>query len=118
MVDYNRLQRVIGHSGFHKLGYIASRVTFDFSAVYLIYEPRKHDVIYIGETNSLYNRITEHIKGIGRYSLLLKIRRRHEMPQNLKEYSIKYIVVDDFRERKFNENVLLGVYEPMLNYTR
>ena len=118
MVSYNRMQRVIQHSRFHKLGYIASRMNFDFSAVYLIYEPRNHEVIYIGETNSLYNRISEHIHGKGRYSLILKIRTRPEMPQNIREYSIKYISVDGFRERKFSENVLLGVYEPMLNYTR
>ena len=112
------MQRVIEHSRFHKLDYITHRIGFDFSAVYLIYDPHGRDVIYIGETNSLYNRITEHVKGIGRYSLILKIRRRPELPQKISEYKIKYIVVDDFRERKFSENLLLGIYKPMLNYTR
>ena len=118
MVDYNRLQRVITHSRFHKLDYIIHRMNFDFSAVYLIYDPKGNEVIYIGETNSLYSRITEHVKGLGRYSLVLKIKRRPEMSQKIEDYKIKYITVEDFRERKFSENLLLGIYKPMLNYTR
>ena len=118
MINYSRMQRVIEHSRAHKLGYISHRVGFDLSAVYLIYHPKTHEVIYIGETNSLYNRVNEHIKGIGRSSLRLKVRKRPELPQLILEYGIKYIAVDDYRERKFSEDILLGIYRPMLNYTR
>ena len=96
----------------------SNRMNFDFSAVYLIYDPKGNEVIYIGETNSLYSRITEHVKGLGRYSLVLKIKRRPEMSQKIEDYKIKYITVEDFRERKFSENLLLGIYKPKLNYTR
>ena len=115
MTDYKRMQKVIEKTRFHLLSYVASRPTFDFPAVYLIYNPSKN-VVYIGQTKTLYERANEHLKGNDRYAVSRKIKRFPKMSQKIEKYYIKYIRIDDYRERCFSECILLGVHQPILNY--
>lgn len=117
MVDYNRMRMIIEKTKFHTLNYVAKNTRFEFPAVYLIYSVDER-LLYIGNTNSLKNRMEEHLHGIGRNNFCSKIKRRPEMLQDIGKYKIKYIRVDDFRERNFNECCLLAVYEPSLNFRR
>lgn len=118
MVSYTRMRLIIEHSRFHTLRYVASNVRFDFPAVYLIYSSGGGHLFYIGNTNSLKSRTEEHMLGIGRGNFCNKIKRRPELSQNIGSYKIKYIRIDDYRERHFSECELLGVYRPPLNFTR
>lgn len=118
MVNYDRMSLIIQKTKFHTLNYIAKNKKFDFPAVYLIYSPNTHDLFYIGNTNSLKGRIEEHMFGIGNGNLCSKIKRRSGIPQNISDFKLKYIRIDDYRERQFSECMLLGTYTPMLNFTR
>lgn len=119
MVNYIRLQKVIANSKAHKISYITSNNRFDFPVVYLIYTPNSDSKpVYIGETNSFYSRMQEHLMGIGLYNIHNKIKRRSKLPQKIESYMVRYIRIDDTRERRFSECVLLGVYEPQLNFVR
>lgn len=118
MINYDRMRLIIQKTRFHTLNHVAKNERFDFPAVYLIYSPNRCDLFYIGATNSLKSRIEEHVFGIGIGNLCSKIKRRSEMPQDVSDYKLKYIRIDDYRERQFSECLLLGTYAPMLNFTR
>lgn len=118
MVNYTRMRLIIQETGFHPLDHVAKNVRFDFPAVYLIYSPDKSKLCYIGTTNSLNGRIEEHMIGIGTDNLCNKIKRRSGMSQDIHDYKLKYIRINNYRDRRFSECMLLGVYEPPLNFTR
>ncbi len=118
MVDYTRMRSIIDKTKFHTLSHVAKNDRFDFPAVYLIYSTNGNNLFYIGNTNSLKGRIEEHMIGIGTGCFCSKIKRRSELSQNIHNYKLKYIRIDDYRERHFSECLLLGVYEPPLNFTR
>ncbi len=54
----------------------------------------------------------------GFHTVLVTKSTREKFYKRYNSFIDEYIVVDDFRERKFNENLLLGIYKPMLNYSR
>lgn len=115
LVTYTRIQKIIESSRSHKIGYISGNPNFDFPAVYLVSDSQS--IIYVGETNSLYHRMGEHEHGIGTYSLLRKIRK-YGLSSDVARCRIKYIKVEDFRDRKFTEDLLKWMYKPVLNYQR
>ena len=117
MVNYNKMRSIIEKTKFHTLNYVARNNRFNFPAVYLIYSTDDL-LLYIGNTNSLKSRMEEHLHGIGTNNFCSKIKRRSELSQDIGKYKLKYIRVDDFRERHFNECCLLAVYEPPLNFRR
>ncbi len=114
LVEYTRIQKIIESSRSHKIHYISKNPNFDFPAVYLISNSR---VIYVGETNSLYHRMGEHQHGIGRYSLLPKLEK-YGLSVDMSAYHVQYIKVEEYRERKFTEDMLKSMYRPYLNYRR
>ena len=75
-------------------------------------------LLYIGQTNSLQSRMQEHLIGISRGNFCNKIKRRPNMSQKIEEYKVKYIKIENYRERCFFECELIGVYRPELNFTR
>ncbi len=118
MTDYNRMSKIIEKTKFHTLKYVAKNDRFDFPGVYLIYSTNGDNLLYIGNTNSLKSRMEEHMMGIGTGNFCSKIKRRPELSQNIGNYKLRYIRIDNFRERHFSECCLIGVYEPPLNFTR
>ena len=117
LADYDKMIQIIQHSKSHSLSYVADNENFDFAAVYLIYDPTER-LQYIGHTGSLHKRMQEHVYGIGAGNLCSKIKRRRTISQEVREYKVKYIKFDDYRERCFSECELLGAYRPPLNFTR
>ncbi len=117
MVSWYRILKIIENSRYHLISYIANNENFDFGGVYLIYDPKKQ-LQYIGRTNSLHKRCQEHLHGIATGNLSSKIKRRPKLSQKIEWYRVKYIAVNDYRERCFTECNLLSVYKPPLNFTR
>ena len=117
MVNYEKISGIIEHSKFHLISYIAKNSNFSFPAIYLIYGPLLN-LQYIGQTNCLHSRMEEHLCNIGYGNLCSKVKRRPQMSQRIEQYRVKYIKIENFRERCFSEACLLGIYEPPLNFTR
>jgi len=115
LVSYARIQKTIESSRPHTIGYVSGNPNFDFPAVYLVSDSKS--TIYVGETNSLYHRMGEHKDGVGNYSLLRKMRK-YGLSPDVSGCRIKYTKVEDFRERKFTEDLLKWMYRPVLNYRR
>ena len=114
---------------------------FAFPAVYIVYPPTSDDVIYVGSTYSLAERIGQHMdpscskKSIGK---ILKNKRQHYLkakyscPVNYAEdinkqiarlspnvgmYRCSYLQDDayNWRQRYLREYELIGQFYPLLN---
>ena len=72
------------------------------AGIYMLYD--KNELVYIGETNDIYRRISEHANG------------RRKPGQQIKEFDHwAYIECNDEKARKKFENFLILLYKPKYN---
>ena len=101
-----------------KLGNILKvRNNFNFPAVYVISKPDSQIVIYAGRTKSLplWRRIYDHKTITGTTSDLNMMIKKKDYSQKIEEYGVRYLKIEDTRERMFFESFIIAVLQPELN---
>ena len=83
-----------------------------FSGVYAISDRYDNEIIYVGESSQVKDRLYHHIHGTNNSDLKQKTGLSSE---ELKWYKVRYRQLKDDRKRKMFESYVIGVLEPILN---
>ena len=86
--------------------------------VYIILTSLDSQIVYAGKTNAqnyISRRMKDHRNGNSGSDLPIMIRKYPDLPQDVTEYDIKFIEIQDLRERCFFEQFVIGVLKPKLN---
>ena len=94
---------------------LKNKEKFDSPAVYAISKPNTKDVVYVGRTKNLTLRIVDHKNTDTKSDLRMMIKGKEGYPQDIVDYCVRYIKIENSRERMFFENFVIGVLEPKLN---
>jgi hypothetical protein len=96
---------------------LSHRTSHDLPGVYAISDPADRSILYVGrtKTKSIAGRIADHKHIDTNSDLRGMLRRRPELPQDIDSYRVRYVVLDDDRERVFFEHFAIGAVAPDLN---
>jgi len=86
--------------------------------VYLILSPPDGHVVYAGMTqhrNHICRRLGDHRNGNASCDLPVMLSQHAEMPQAIEEYRVKWLEIEDPRDRYLFEQFVVGVLSPELN---
>ena len=101
-----------------KLGdLLKNKENFDFPAVYVFYKPKSEEVVYVGrtKTKNINGRMKDHKGTNGSSDMNIMIKGRAGFPQEVEEYIIKFLRIENKRERMFFENFVISILKPELN---
>ena len=90
------------------------------SGVYLISLSGSNEILYIGknESQTVYGRAWQHVYTGATSDLKAMIKLYDDLPQELTEYQIRWIQIDDPRERHFFEAFAMGVLCTRMNFKK
>lgn len=82
-----------------------------FAAVYAISSSTDDEIIYVGQTLDIVNRMNEHVSGNSSFGKKIKITKKE-----FKWYRIKYRRMADERQRRLFESYVIGTLKPKFNF--
>lgn len=85
-----------------------------FAGVYILSRPDNEDIVYVGESGNIPDRMSQHIGG-GNSTLKNKLEHRPSYPQNPSRYKIQYRRMANDRERLIFENYVRSILKPEFN---
>ena len=93
---------------------IASQVP----GVYVILSPLDVRVVYAGKTNDqghICRRMQDHRSGNASRDLPVMLQHHQDLVQDIDQYQVKWIEIQDPRDRYYFEQFMTGVLRPILN---
>ncbi len=86
-----------------------------FAGVYILSRPDTGEIIYVGESGNIPERMSQHINGNGNSTLKNKIQHHPSYPQNALKYRIQYRRMVDDQQRLVFEDYVRAILNPPLN---
>ncbi len=112
-----QLRNLLG-SEIVKLDYlIKNKDSFNFPAVYVFSKPNFKKAIYVGRTKTLplRRRMIDHKKTNGNSDLNMMIKGKASYSKKIGEYKLRYLKIEDSKERMFFESFAIALLQPELN---
>jgi hypothetical protein len=98
---------------------VRAKGAHDRPGVYAISRPDDDTTVYVGrtKTESMSGRMVAHRSGSGDRGSDLrdKLKQNPEMPQRVDDYRVRYVVIEDDRDRLFFESFAIGCLAACLN---
>ena len=103
---------------------VSSKVAEDKTAnslgVYAISSPDTHKIIYVGKTKtkSIQGRMKDHLQhkhGDTDSDLANMVIKREKLPENYSDYLVRYLSINEPRDRMRFEMFAISVLDPALN---
>ncbi len=83
-----------------------------FAGVYAISNRNNDEIIYVGESSQIVDRLQHHVSGTNPSDLKQKTGLDHD---DLKWYKVRYRRMVNERQRKLFESYAIGVLKPKFN---
>ena len=99
---------------------VAGDKTANSLGVYAISRPDTHKIIYVGKTKtkSIQGRMKDHLQhkhGDTDSDLANMVIKREKLPQNYSDYLVRYLSINEPRDRMRFEMFAISVLDPALN---
>ena len=86
-----------------------------FAGVYILRRPDTGEVVYVGESGNIPERMSQHINGNGDSTLKNKLQHHPTYPQNALKYRIQYRRMVNDQQRLVFEDYVRSILNPTLN---
>jgi hypothetical protein len=95
---------------------LKSKDKFNFAAVYVIFSPTM-ELIYIGRTltQTVRKRMRDHVGKSESSDLKRMIKNRVGYDQDASKYFIRYLEIENHRDRMRFESFIIAIHNPILN---
>jgi hypothetical protein len=112
-----RLAELLGAPSHSVSEIVRSKDAHDQPGVYAISCPDDDMVVYVGmtKTKTVAGRIADHRNSNTTSDLGGMLKRNLDLPQEIDDFRIRYVVVQDDRDRLFFEYFAIGCLAPALN---
>ena len=112
-----RLDCLIGAESMTIGHLLKNRILHDSSGVYAILVPDDSEVIYVGRTKTkgVAGRIADHRSINTPSDLRGMLKNNPQLPQQIDEYRVRYVPIEESRDRLFFEMFAIGCLRPRLN---
>ena len=99
---------------------VAGDKTADSLGVYAISRPDTNEIVYVGKTKTktIQGRMYDHLKhkhGDTDSDLANMVIKREKLPQNYSDYLVRYLPINESRDRMRFEMFAISVLDPALN---
>ena len=90
---------------------------FDIEGVYIISTPDDKKIVYAGrtKTKTVTGRIRDHRSIDTQSDLKGMLRSNQSYPQEIDDYSVRCMEMEDSRERIFFEHFIISILKPVFN---
>ncbi len=85
-----------------------------FAGVYVLSRPDNGDIVYVGQSENIPDRMSQHISG-GNSTLKNRLEHHPSYPQNPSRYKIQYRRMVNEKERLVFEDYVRSILKPEFN---